>query len=196
MHHSDGRLAAFYETERDLVGHSISPHLETLLDLASGYKVVCEFGVQRGSSSSALLLGAEEVYSYDIKETARARELKNIVGGRWHYTIKSTLDIRIPECEMLFIDSLHTYDQCSRELALHSSRVSHRLVFHDTITFGSVGAMGETGNQSWTYRRGIPVPPEHLGIRPAIDKMMINDPSWKIEAHYVNAHGLLVLRRG
>ena len=96
---------------------------------------------------------------------------------------------------MLFIDSLHTFGQCQKELLLHARRVSTHLVFHDTITFGSVGADGETGNQLWPYRRGMSVPLEFLGIRPAIDWLMVEDPSWQIEAHYVYSHGLLVLRR-
>ena len=34
-----------------------------------------------------------------------------------------------------------------------------------------------------------------LGIRPAIDQLLMRDPSWRIMAHYLDSHGLLVLSR-
>jgi hypothetical protein len=39
------------------------------------------------------------------------------------------------------------------------------------------------------------VPTDALGIRPAIDELLIRDPSWRIVAHYTDSHGLLVLER-
>jgi hypothetical protein len=39
------------------------------------------------------------------------------------------------------------------------------------------------------------VPLTALGIRPAIDDLMIRDPSWRIVARYTDSHGLLVLER-
>jgi hypothetical protein len=96
---------------------------------------------------------------------------------------------------MLFVDSLHTFAQCDAELRRHADSVRKLLVFHDTITFGSIGAAGETGKHSWIYTPGESVPQQHLGIRPAIDNLMIRDHSWKIVGHHTESHGLLVLER-
>lgn len=178
-----------------LKGTAISAHLPRLRDLAVGCTVAQEFGVKRGASSAALLLGAESVISYDIEPTKEARELARLVGPRWSYRIEDSRAALPTPCELLFVDSLHTYAQCRAELQRHADSVSRWLVFHDSITFGSVGAYGETGRQVWTYQVGQSVPQTCLGIRPAIDELMARDPSWQIRAHYTDSHGLLVLER-
>jgi len=173
---------------------AISAHLPRLRALAEGCDVAVEFGVKRGASSSALLLGAKRVISYDIAATSEARELKRLVPA-WDYRIGDSREADVPECQLCFVDSLHTFDQVDAELG-HADKVSRYLVFHDVTTFGEVGAMGETGRQSWTYVAGRgSVPPEHRGIRPAIDELMIRDPSWRIVERRVESHGLLVLER-
>jgi len=174
---------------------AISAHLPRLRALAEGCDVAVEFGVKRGASSSALLLGAKHVVSYDIAATPEARELKRVAGERWDYRIADSRDADVPECSLCFVDSLHTYAQVRDELK-HADKVSKCLVFHDVATFGEIGALAETGRQSWTYVPGRgSVPDEHRGIRPAIDELCIRDPSWRIVARYTDSHGLLVLER-
>jgi len=48
---------------------------------------------------------------------------------------KSTLDIEIEETDLLFIDTLHTYNQLKQELNLHANKVKKYIVFHDTTLF-------------------------------------------------------------
>lgn len=174
-------------------GWAMSPHLPRLRALAEGLDLAVEFGVKRGASSTALLLGANRVMSFDIVETPQARALQQLAGDRWTYRIEDSRKAVVPWCDLLFLDSLHTYDQVRAELHRHAGMVRRYLVFHDTITFGSIGAKGESGDQLWTYQRGVSVPREALGIRPAIDELLIRDPSWRIAAHYTDSHGLLVL---
>lgn len=177
-------------------GTAISAHLPRLRALAEGLDLVVEFGVKRGASSSALLLGAKRVISYDVVETREARDLERIAEDWWAYRIQ---DSRIAEptvCDLLFVDSLHTYAQCQAELEAHANLVTRYLILHDVSTFGEVGADGETGRQQWTYQAGMgSVPTKYLGIRPAIDELMIRDQSWRIAARYNDSHGLLVLER-
>ncbi|HET9270558.1 MAG TPA: hypothetical protein VFO31_20415 [Vicinamibacterales bacterium] len=174
---------------------AIQPHLPRLRDLAAGCDLVVEFGVKKAASSSALLLGAERVISYDLVPTPEARLLHAATRDRWDYRIGDSRYAPVTDCELLFVDSLHTYEQCRDELARHADAVSQFLVFHDTITFGSIGAQGESGQHRWIYTPGTPCPAAALGIRPAIDELMIRDPSWRIRAHYTDSHGLLVLER-
>ncbi len=174
---------------------AIAPHLPRLRALGQGRSLVVEFGVKRGMSSTAWLLSAQHVISYDITPTPQARELKELV-PEWDYRLQDTVEADIPECDLLFIDSLHTFAQVDAELRRHADRVRQMLVFHDVTTFGEVGAVGETGKQAWTYRAGGgSVPLAYQGIRPAIDALMIRDASWHIAARYVDGHGLLVLER-
>ena len=195
----DALLELFEENKAS--GYGTSGHMETLRSLAveaaafadpNGIVPVVEFGVAGGRSTSALILGAtqngqarERVISYDIVESRKARRLRDLAGDAWRFVHEDTREAsRIPECAMLFVDSLHTYAQVRAELA-HAGRVWKFLVFHDTITFGSVGADGETGQPL----------AGSLGIRPAIDELMIRDPTWKIRFHHTHSHGLLCLVR-
>ena len=177
---------------------AIAPHLPRLRALARGLDGVIEFGVKRGASSTAWLLSARHVTSYDTVESLEARQLESIVDGRWTYRIQSSLEATAQFCDLLFIDSLHTFAQTDAELRRHADLVKCYLVFHDTITFGVVGASGNSGRQSWNHSQhvGQSVPTAHLGIRPAIDDLMVRDASWRIMEHSPLSHGLLVLKRG
>jgi len=160
-------------------------HLPALRALATRGANAVELGVKRGASTTALLLGCRKVISYDIVETKQARELEKLAGESWSYRIQDSRTAEPTVADLLFIDSLHTYDQVKAELAQHGDSVRRYIAFHDTITFGSVGAEGETGRHSMGT----------LGIRPAIDEWMIRNPHWHIMSHDVHSHGLLVLRR-
>lgn len=170
-------------------------HLPTLRRLAEGCELCVEFGCKHGASACALLLGSKRVISVDVVRTPQADRLRDIAGDRWEYRIANTLATDIPECDLLFVDSLHTYKQTRGELARHGHKAKKRIVFHDTMTFGCVGARGETGDQSWHYRPGRSVPFEHLGIRQAIDEFMMMHVDFHIEEAHWESHGLLVLRR-
>lgn len=177
-------------------GTAMSPHMVRLRDLARNLDVV-EFGVKRGCSTVAFLCSANSVYSVDLVPP-RASDLAqwtNAADGTWIFHQGDTRTIDIPECDLLLVDANHTYASVAAELTRHASKVHRYLVFHDTITFGSIGANVETGDHLWTYVRGQSVPPAALGVRPAIDELMIRDPSWHIAAHYTDSHGLLVLER-
>ncbi len=176
-------------------GIAMSLHLPRLRTLAQGCALAQEFGVKRGASSTALLLGATRVLSYDIVVTKDARALAAAVGDRWEYRLMDSRTAPVTPCDLLLLDSLHTYDQLTAELCRHADAVTRYLVFHDVLTFGSIGARGETGEQLWTYQLCQSVPRAALGIRPAIDELMIRDSSWRIAASYADSHGLLVLER-
>lgn len=173
----------------------MAAHLPRLRELATSLPLAVEFGVNKGGSSSALILGAEHVISYDLRETSRARSLERAAGEWWEYRLQDSRTACFPPPDLLFVDSLHTYSQCRAELDAHANRVKRYLVFHDVITFGVIGADGEAGDHLWEYEVGASVPPEALGIRPAIDELMVRDPSWRILASYTDSHGLLVLER-
>lgn len=174
---------------------AITAHLPRLKALAEDCGIAVEFGVKRGASSSALLLGAAHVISYDVKATPEAQQLAAVAGDHWDYRIEDSRTARIPICDLLFVDSLHTFAQCDTELRQHADLVQKKIVFHDVGTFGEVAANGETGEHLWQYTKGATVPKYAVGIRPAIDGLMIRDRSWVIAARYTDSHGLLVLER-
>jgi hypothetical protein len=194
----DEELAFIFEAHCR-AGTAISPHLPRLRELASKFagQHAVEFGVKRGASSSALLLGlgpAGKLISFDTVPTREAKALKVIAGDRWDYRIEDSRTANVPTAGLVFFDSLHTYAQVAVELKHVSCLHARMLIFHDVTTFGEIGADGETGRHSWTYVPGAgSVPFAHQGIRPAIDEFMIANPSWRIADRRVEAHGLLVL---
>lgn len=189
-------VEAFYQRELQHPERAITAHLPRLRALAADCQTAVEFGVKRGASSSALILGAtQSVVSYDLVPTKEAMLLRSLAGSRWAYHIEdSRYSERIPS-DLTFFDSLHTYAQLTAELERRGPLTRRYLVFHDVGTFGEIGAAGETGKHSWTYVPGQSCPLEHLGIRPAIDAYMAADPTWRIRARYTDSHGLLVLER-
>jgi hypothetical protein len=194
LRHPDA-LHAFYD-DRCAAKTAIAAHLPRLFELAYGLDEVVEFGVKAGGSTSAFLLAAQHVTSVDLKPVPDVNQrLQEYAGDAWTFIQGDTRTVTIPTCDLLFLDANHTFASVDAELRAHADKVSKLLVFHDTITFGSIGARDETGEWSWQYRRGQSVPLEHLGIRPAIDLLMIRDPDWFIQEHYFDSHGLLVLCR-
>lgn len=188
-------VEAFYERALQTPS-AITAHLPRLRALADGLELAVEFGVKRGASSSALLLGAARVMSFDIVATPEARLLQQLAGDRWDYRLEDSRTAEIPEVDLILFDSLHTFDQLEVELARHGHRSRRYLVFHDVTTFGEVGAVGETGRQAWTYTAGGgSVPRSHWGIRPAIDAWQVAHDEWRIAERCVDSHGLLVLER-
>lgn len=127
----------------------IHEHLPLLRDLASRCSHVTEFGLRRGSSTTALLAGQPEtLISWDIKIGAivsnHTADLYNARGKTvFEPRVGSTLEVTIEETDLLFIDTLHTSEQLKAELIRHHAKVRKFLVFHDTQTFGQIGEDGK-----------------------------------------------------
>ena len=99
----------------------------------------------------------------------------------WQFRQRSTVDesLEIEETELLFVDSLHTYNQVKNELALHSSRVSKNIVFHDTYYHGN-------------FSRDIQ---GEEGILKSIDEFLETNKQWEKVYDVDFNHGLIVLEK-
>jgi len=91
-----------------------------LFERASRYDHVrvCEFGVRTGESTSAFLAAAEAaggaVWSYDIDEPHVPSWW--LSSPLWSFTRASSLEAAVPQCDVLFIDTSHTYSDTFEEL--------------------------------------------------------------------------------
>ena len=169
------RMACRNGTHKD-----INEHLSTL----SGYAYLCssivEFGTRTGNSTVAFLHGLESnrggvLHSFDINDTPYTppQNLKST----WNFTKADTKTIQdIPECDLFFIDTLHTAAQVRAELKF-AHRVKHFIFLHDTVTFGDNGENGQTG------------------ITRAIYEFLANNDDWQVMRHWDNNNGLLGLSR-
>lgn len=188
-------VEAIYNGHCQQAQHATTPHLPRLRQYAVGCDLAVEFGAQHGAATSALLLGAQRVISYDLVCSHRLVILALAAGDRLILRQEDTRQAPVTPCDLLFLDSAHTYAQVAAELTRHADAVTRWLIFHDTMTFGSIGADGDSGMVSWMPERGQAIPFAHYGIRLAIDELQIRDPRWRVHAHFPQSHGLLVLKR-
>lgn len=182
-------------------GNSIAAHMPTLRDLAYGCRTVVELGCQFGKGATALLLGCTDdgndgvLHSVDLHATGQARELVARAGGCMIFHECDTRTAPIPPCDMMFVDSFHSFAQVDAELKAHASKVRKYIAFHDTITFGTIAAADDRGNFSMTQNRGQMIPLEKLGVLPAVVDLLMRDPSWQVIRNDKHGHGLIVLER-
>ena len=161
----------------------INEHLPMLYFLAQQCDHVTEFGVRTGASTLAFLHGLQgrpaTLRSYDINDQYGVQDsLTRWTRVEWTFSICSTLSItRIEPTDLLFVDTLHNYDQVRQELALHGDAARRWIVFHDTETFGVTGDDGGRG------------------INLAIDEWLEAKPEWRIVYRTHRNNGLTVIER-
>jgi hypothetical protein len=158
----------------------IHEHIPFLYQLAIDSSSIIEFGVRYGMSTRAFLYSNTPLISYDLKLESNIGKLFYYAkqhGNNVQYIQANTLDLVIDNVDLLFIDSLHTYDQLTEELRLHGNKANKYLAFHDTYSYGLIG---EDGNK---------------GLLQAIIEFIIKNPHWHFKYHFTNNNGLTVLQR-
>jgi cephalosporin hydroxylase len=157
-------------------------HMDVLRAYSSRCERVVEFGVYDCTSTWALLAGCpKKLTSYDIDRRAEVADVEHAAvdsGTDFRFVLASSLEIEIDECDLLFVDSMHTYEHLRQELALHAARVAKFILMHDTTTFGLVDQTGQG-----------------RGLWPAVEEFLATHPEWSLAERRVNCHGLTVLRR-
>ncbi len=166
----------------------IFEHTPTLKSYAEQCDHVTEFGVRWVVSTWGLLAGKPKtMVSYDINYHERIERVKKVAAENsidFKFVRANTLNIVIDGTDLLFIDSLHTYIQLSKELALHASKVRKYIILHDTITYAHHGMGPELG--------GDLVP---KGLLDAMFEFLKVNPNWKVKQQFTNNNGLTVLER-
>jgi hypothetical protein len=138
----------------------IRDHLPLLQRSAHGD--VLELGVRDGNSTAALLAGLEKrggtLWSVDV-DPACATQFEGHL--QWRFVLSDSRDTAtigaagVPdELDVLFVDTLHTYEQVRDELAAWGDRVrpGGLILFHDTDSFPEIRrAIAE-----WCRGHGVP----------------------------------------
>lgn len=171
-------INALYK-QRCIQQSDINEHLPKLYELARSVCRVTEFGVREGNSTVALVASLPvRMTSYDIKPMPIELENTLTNNSNFKFKVGDSTQIDIDDTDLLFIDSLHTFDQLTTELWRHHRKVTKYIVCHDTVSFGEVG---EDGGK---------------GLMEAINDFVCGNPSqWFIKDHFTNNNGLLVLER-
>jgi len=176
----------------------INEHIPTLKKYAEGCETVIEMGMRNIVSTWGLMAGKPkrlisidlyhpQMYGGNINEVyAAAAEC----GVHFDFRLESTLTNEIEECDFLFIDTLHTYEQLKQELFRHGNKAKKFLGFHDTETFGT---KDEVRNER-LFGKGMGFDATE-GLNKAISEFMAANPHWTTEKVFTNNNGLTILKR-
>ena len=154
----------------------INEHLPTLKKYALISDVIIELGVRGMVSTWALLAGLpKEMLSVDIvdpsehkgnvDETGKVAETEGVY---WRFLKASSLEAELHRHDLLFIDTIHSYEQLIQELKLHSPHTTKYIIMHDTVM------------------------PE---MRRAINEFLVGNNDWKVKEVFTNNNGLVVMQR-
>lgn len=169
----------------------INEHLPTLKKLAQECQVIVEMGVRSIVSSWAFLAGRpSQLISVDYIYPKRYRnhdpngcdldlvfELSELAGIEFAFHRGDSRKFQCPRCDLLFLDTLHDYEQLKAELELHAAAAQKYIVLHDTESY-------------WFKGESAPE-----GIGRAVQEFIIANDSWKIIERFTNNNGLMILQR-
>lgn len=152
----------------------IGQHLEVMREYASNVDSVVEFGVRGGCSTSAWLMAEpKKITCYDINDCSDAIGLffgfAKEKGIDFKFIVGDSRVVEIEECDLLFIDTHHTYEQLTAELDRHGNKAKKYIICHDTVY--------------------------DAGCLRAIEDYIERNPHWRIKEHFEYNNGLTVLER-
>jgi len=158
----------------------ISLHIPVLLEYGKRCNHITEFGVRGGVSTSAWLMAQPKTLRcYDLLDYPCIPEIQQIasdIGVDFKFTRADTASAIIEPTDLLFLDTLHTGEHLTREMANYVE-VDRYLVFHDTATNGW---RGEGGGQ---------------GLRVSLIEFLLHHLNWRIAYHTDMLNGLTILER-
>jgi hypothetical protein len=172
----------------------IYEHLPVLKQYGEDCKHITEMGVRWGASTLGFIMAKpERLISYDIQSTPEIEKIMTESVKLINHTFQlgDTLQIEIEPTELLFIDTLHTYNQLIAELKRHESKVSKYIILHDTTTFGRIDenmyqhASELVKGQATTK----------TGLRTAMEDFLSENTNWSILEDKTNNNGLTILKR-
>lgn len=174
----------------------INEHLETLFVFSRECRHITEMGVRWVTSTWPMLLAApKKLISYDI---CFNKEIKNVIDLaieyklNYEFVLADVLSVEIEPTDLLFIDTLHTYNQLTAELSMHASKVSKYIILHDTKTFGKKDE--PLYDHASTLIKNSYV--KKQGLIFAIEDFLATDSGnmWEVFKSYKNNNGLTILK--
>ena len=162
----------------------INEHLPTLFRYALKCNSIIEFGVRRVVSSWGLANAhPKSLICIDIVKFPQVDEFLKICkfeNQPVEFILGDTLRINIPETDMLFIDTLHNYNQLKQELARHYLKVKKYILFHDIVSFGHKDETNKNGKE----------------LVPAINEFIAeHENEWKWKEVFTNNNGFGIIEK-
>ncbi len=187
-----------YNQELNIDGSDINEHLPILREYAEKCDTITEMGVRFVVSTYAFTIANpkkivsidiihpnDHTERYGVSSSYRLKEIENYCTDNniiFQFIKGDTKSIEIEETDLLFIDTLHTYQQLKAELNLHSNKVKKYIILHDTFSFAHTDDGGNTNCNP-------------CGILPALNEFLKDNNNWSIHKVYENNNGLTILER-
>jgi hypothetical protein len=164
----------------------INEHLPTLFKYAKECDSIAEFGVRWVCSSYAFALAnTKKLICVDIITNEHVNNFLSLckeenVNVKFYQ--ENTLTFDLEPVDLLFIDTLHSFNQLSQELKIHHKKVNKYIILHDTISFGYTNEDDRNTG-------------ENCGLIPAIKNFLNENKNWVEEITYKNNNGLTILKK-
>ncbi len=176
----------------------INEHLPTLRRYAEQCESVTEMGVRFACSTWAFIEAKPKKLNcidinYEFFEPSEeyVREMCNVYNIEFNWITGDSLNMVLNETDLLFIDTLHTYNQLSGELDLHSKNVRKYIILHDTSTFGYRDESLYDHASEFVKNKNT----TQVGLQPAVYEFLAKNQDWFIKEVFTNNNGLTVLAR-
>lgn len=160
----------------------INEHVERMCELGMVCPHITEFGSRSGISTTAWAVARpKKLVCYDLVRFGSIdciEQAARDAGVEFVFHVQDVRLVSIEPTDLLFIDTLHVYDQLKAELALHADKARKYIVLHDTETFAQRGEL-----------------PNSVGLWPAVEEFLAAHPEWKLHERRANNNGLTVLAR-
>jgi hypothetical protein len=160
----------------------INEHVERMRELGQECRHVTEMGSRGGVSTTAWVAARpKKLVCYDLARHGSIDPIEQAAQAEGIEFVFHVQDVRrasIEPTDLLFIDTLHVYDQLKVELALHADKARRYIVLHDTETFGQRGELANS-----------------IGLWPAVEEFLAAHPEWTLRERRTNNNGLTVLAR-
>jgi len=176
----------------------INQHFDTLNRYASECNTIVEMGVRQIISTWAFLMGRPKkmisidfnhpmIYGGNIEEVYEITKENSI---DYQFVLANTLECNIDECDLLFIDTWHDYQQLKSELFRHSNKVKKYIILHDTLSYGFTNERLYENYDEERLETNLP-----KGLNFAIDEFLFSEKNWYIHERFAHNNGLTILKR-
>ena len=176
----------------------INEHLPILKKYAEQCEVVSEMGVRYACSTWAFIESRpKKLICYDIDYSpfqpseVYIRKICDNYNIKFDFILSDSLKVDIYKTDLLFIDTLHTYNQLYCELKKHSNNVNKWIILHDTTFYGE--------RDEFIYDHASDLVKgkkcNKIGLNDAINDFIIESKNWIIKEVYINNNGLTVLEK-
>ena len=114
-----------------------------------------------------------------------AKQQADLLGIDFLFLEQNSISNELPERDLLFIDTWHSYRQLLAELRMHNNNTKKYIILHDTTLFANIDE---------DYYGSSGIYPE-IGLWNAIQTFLKENNNWKLHKRLENNNGLTILIR-